>query len=91
VTFEWGPRSRRSSRMPASKAAGSSRARRDLARRCEGTASERLLRTGTNDMKTVIGKVPRGLTNEVQRRAKRVRCNAGLGWAPESARRCLVK
>jgi len=33
----------------------------------------------TNGMKTVVGKVPRGLTNEVQRRAKRVRCNAGLG------------
>jgi len=30
-------------------------------------------------MKFVREKVPRGLTNEVQRRAKRVRCNAGLG------------
>jgi len=29
----------------------------------------------------------RGLTNEVQRRAKRVRCNAGLGcWCPQAAR-----
>ena len=41
-------------------------------------------RMKTNDPKTVAGKVPRGLTNEVQRRAKRVRCNAELGLAVEA-------
>ena len=35
---------------------------------------------------SVLEEVPRGLTNEVQRRAKRVRCNAGLGcWCPHTA------
>ena len=65
-------------------ASGPSRTRRDLARQCEGTAPEVFHRAKTNDLKTVVGKVPRGLTNEVQRRAKRVRCNAGLGPAAVS-------
>jgi len=61
-------------------ARGSSGARRGLARPRQGTAPL------PPPLESSDPPLPRGLTNEVQRRAKRVRCNAGLGcWCPQAA------